>query len=148
MNFLSPFIPAWRPTSSRTLHIRHSSLQSFSSQKQSIFEILDTSSQGRLKSLTFLPSAACQAKNINAKPLDFPKDMKMLSYSGGEDAYFVRPDSIGVADGVGGWVSVKGANSALYSRMLMHYSALEFQNFDTPDFDADPLPLVGRSFPY
>lgn len=38
----------------------------------------------------------------------------------GEDAYFVRTDSMGVSDGVGGWSRHAGANSALFSRLLMH----------------------------
>lgn len=38
----------------------------------------------------------------------------------GEDAYFVRSDSLGVADGVGGWSGRKDADPALFSRLLMH----------------------------
>lgn len=42
----------------------------------------------------------------------------------GEDAFFVSEDGVifGVADGVGGWSSVKGADSAAYSRNLMRYA--------------------------
>lgn len=43
----------------------------------------------------------------------------------GEDAYFVRSDSMGVSDGVGGWSRHAGADSALFSRLLMH-SASDF----------------------
>jgi hypothetical protein len=123
----------------RPFHCKHSSLQSIT--RPSIFDLIDTSST-RLKQLSFLPSAASVAKNIHIK-LNIPDEMNLLSNSGGEDSYFIRSDSLGVADGVGGWVSVKGANSALYSRMLMHYSAMEFKNFESPDFEADPLPLLG-----
>ena len=44
----------------------------------------------------------------------------------GEDAYFIRSDSLGVADGVGGWSGKKGADPALFSRLLMHCVFLSF----------------------
>ncbi|KAI9088336.1 phosphatase 2C-like domain-containing protein [Phlyctochytrium arcticum] len=53
-----------------------------------------------------------------------------LSVQVGEDAYFVRSDSLGVADGVGGWAQVKGANPALYSRKMMHYASAELEKMD------------------
>jgi protein phosphatase PTC7 len=43
-----------------------------------------------------------------------------LSIGIGEDAYFLRNDSLGVADGVGGWSGHAGANPARWSRKLMH----------------------------
>ncbi|KAF8530165.1 phosphatase 2C-like domain-containing protein [Hysterangium stoloniferum] len=46
----------------------------------------------------------------------------------GEDAYFIRPDSLGVSDGVGGWSrssSPSSANSALFAKSLMHYCSHE-----------------------
>lgn len=43
----------------------------------------------------------------------------------GEDAFFLRPDAMGVADGVGGWTSRPGANAALFSRLLMHFTSVE-----------------------
>lgn len=48
-----------------------------------------------------------------------------LSIGIGEDAYFLRNDSLGVADGVGGWSGHAGANPARWSRKLMH-RALSF----------------------
>ncbi|KAG6840100.1 hypothetical protein C0991_008976 [Blastosporella zonata] len=50
----------------------------------------------------------------------------------GEDAYFVRPDSVGVADGVGGWakrcIPADGTSpSALFARRLMHYTAQQLE---------------------
>lgn len=41
----------------------------------------------------------------------------------GEDAYFTRPDSMCIADGVGGWASSGkgGANAARWSRLLTHF---------------------------
>ncbi|KAG2192582.1 hypothetical protein INT47_006034 [Mucor saturninus] len=49
----------------------------------------------------------------------------------GDDAYFKRQDALGVADGVGGWRTHKGANPALYSRKLMHYAQLELDRIKT-----------------
>ena len=57
----------------------------------------------------------------------------------GEDAYYFRHDSLGVADGVGGWCSVKSiscplifleADPALFSRRLLHYISLELDKYD------------------
>jgi hypothetical protein len=80
--------------------------------------------------LTFLPSAAGVGKNPSIE-LDIPNEDSLLSRSAGEDAYFLSSDSLGVADGVGGWSDVEGANSARYSRMLMHYAGLH-SNFIIP----------------
>jgi protein phosphatase PTC7 len=43
---------------------------------------------------------------------------------GGEDYYFIADDgrTVGVADGVGGWANVPGADAARYSRDLMTFS--------------------------
>ncbi|KAJ3342676.1 hypothetical protein HDU83_005993 [Entophlyctis luteolus] len=54
----------------------------------------------------------------------------------GEDAYFVRKDGIGVADGVGGWSQVlKGSNASLFSSRLMFHVAAQLDFFD--DFSND-----------
>ena len=44
----------------------------------------------------------------------------------GEDAFFVAANgrAWGVADGVGGWADVEGADSAAYSRTLMYYALM------------------------
>jgi len=47
-----------------------------------------------------------------------------LSVSVGEDAYFLRSDSLGVADGVGGWSGHAGANPARWARKFMHRESL------------------------
>lgn len=44
----------------------------------------------------------------------------LLSVQVGEDAYFVRHNSLGVADGVGGWAGRKGADPGLFAARLMH----------------------------
>lgn len=68
------------------------------------------------------------AANISMKQRVFSTSQKLtLSLSGdagksvsvGQDAYFLRPDSLGVADGVGGWAGHKNADPALFSRLLM-----------------------------
>ncbi|GAA5812476.1 hypothetical protein MFLAVUS_005932 [Mucor flavus] len=58
-------------------------------------------------------------------------DLIYSSTQVGDDAYFKRHDALGVADGVGGWRSHKGANPALYSRKLMHYAQLELDRIKT-----------------
>ncbi|GLE06903.1 hypothetical protein PINS_up016572 [Pythium insidiosum] len=42
--------------------------------------------------------------------------------TGGEDAWFVCSNTVGVADGVGGWAR-KGVDSGEYSRTLMSFGA-------------------------
>ncbi|CAO3586668.1 unnamed protein product [Absidia cylindrospora] len=61
------------------------------------------------------------------KPVNNPlqDDGIYTSVQVGDDAYFVRNDSLGVSDGVGGWRTHTGANPALYSRKLMHYAQVE-----------------------
>nr|KAJ3418987.1 hypothetical protein HK105_007554 [Polyrhizophydium stewartii] len=59
-----------------------------------------------------------------------PGQSEYASVQVGEDSYFMRPDSMGVADGVGGWSEVKGANAALYSLKMMHYAHSEFEKYD------------------
>ncbi len=66
---------------------------------------------------------------------------RLQSVQVGEDAYFLRPDSIGVADGVGGWASRAGADPALFSRLLMHFCAAELGKFD--GLSADQLAAKG-----
>ncbi|KAF9471833.1 hypothetical protein BDN70DRAFT_887695 [Pholiota conissans] len=57
----------------------------------------------------------------------------------GEDAYFVTPNALGIADGVGGWARVTPhaaqhqqypTPSALFSRRLMHFCAAELEALD------------------
>ncbi|SPO25297.1 uncharacterized protein UTRI_02578_B [Ustilago trichophora] len=66
---------------------------------------------------------------------------RLQSVQVGEDAYFLRPDSVGVADGVGGWASRAGADPALFSRLLMHFCAAELSKFD--GLSADQLAAHG-----
>ncbi|KAF8645386.1 hypothetical protein AX16_007888 [Volvariella volvacea WC 439] len=60
-----------------------------------------------------------------------------LSVQVGEDAYFIRDNAMGVADGVGGWARCKHhkdvrtpslhSPSALFARRLMHYCSAELE---------------------
>ncbi|KAJ7302931.1 phosphatase 2C-like domain-containing protein [Mycena albidolilacea] len=62
-----------------------------------------------------------------------------LAVQVGEDAYFVRENAMGVADGVGGWARVKHpapptgpSASALFARRLMHFCADEVDRASHP----------------
>jgi serine/threonine protein phosphatase PrpC len=102
--------------------------------------------------LRFIHSAAGHAKKTtrvqNMPPFDF------LSGAFGEDAYFRRHDALGVADGVGGWRNTANANSALFSRKLMHYASAECARFEDVDDEeafckydeADPVQVMTRSY--
>lgn len=65
----------------------------------------------------------------------------LLSVQVGEDAYFVRHNSLGVADGVGGWSGRKGADPGLFAARLMHRKSKEQQRDD-----ANYLTCRGRLF--
>ncbi|KIJ67255.1 hypothetical protein HYDPIDRAFT_127141 [Hydnomerulius pinastri MD-312] len=73
-----------------------------------------------------------------------PTEDLSLAVQVGEDAYFIRENAMGVADGVGGWSRAKGRHpvsskhasqdpspSALFARRLMHHCSAE-----TPEADA------------
>lgn len=79
----------------------------------------------------------------------------------GEDAYFLRPDAMGVADGVGGWsrAAPATANSALFSRSLMHFCSYELSLLSSPPpppspseisqpstIDVHPIDILQRSY--
>ena len=63
------------------------------------------------------------------------------AYRGGEDAYFIANDqkTVGVADGVGGWADVPGADPAKWSRDLMKLSS-ELCNLP------DPLKILDSAY--
>ncbi|KAJ3045353.1 hypothetical protein HDV00_010223 [Rhizophlyctis rosea] len=100
----------------------------------------------------FAHAASALPKNMRQLPKD---DGRFLSVQVGEDSYFSRHDSLGVADGVGGWSQVKGANPALYSRKLMHYCSAELEKYDdiaAIDYDpkeydkVDPKEVLQKSY--
>ncbi|KAJ3411851.1 hypothetical protein HDV05_001640 [Chytridiales sp. JEL 0842] len=79
------------------------------------------------QTLSFVHAASAMPKSSD---LDVTQPEGYSSVQVGEDAYFARTDSIGVADGVGGWSEVAGANPALYSLKLMHYVQQQLEDMD------------------
>ncbi|MBW0508551.1 hypothetical protein O181_048266 [Austropuccinia psidii MF-1] len=71
----------------------------------------------------------------------------------GEDAYFLRSDSLGVADGVGGWSGKPGANAGVFSSKLMHHCSIEMskhEDIDDVHFlsynSIDPVQVLQHAF--
>ncbi|KAF8737678.1 hypothetical protein AX14_012550 [Amanita brunnescens Koide BX004] len=88
------------------------------------------------------------------------EDDMCLAVQVGEDAYFVRDNAMGVADGVGGWARVKrndipvrssGAKapptpSALFARRLMHFCSAEVDTVSKPaPLSSPPSPPLRAS---
>ncbi|KAJ1557747.1 hypothetical protein HK405_015266, partial [Cladochytrium tenue] len=94
----------------------------------SLLEALSKELPRSRKTLEFLTGASAIPKNPRVKAPE--ADVSYLSVQVGEDAYFRRHDSMGVADGVGGWGEVKGAKAALFSRKVMHYASVQLEAFD------------------
>ncbi|KAL0580113.1 hypothetical protein V5O48_001889 [Marasmius crinis-equi] len=71
-----------------------------------------------------------------------------LSVGVGEDAYFIREDAIGVADGVGGWSRLCSPSagpstmtpSAMFAKHLMHYCSAEIHDFHSTKTASSPPP--------
>ncbi|KAL9937858.1 hypothetical protein V8E36_003403 [Tilletia maclaganii] len=81
------------------------------------------------------PSPQPQPPTERPRPRGIRQDGRIVherlrSVPVGEDAYFLREDALGVADGVGGWASRPGADPALFSRLLMHFCSVELSRFD------------------
>ncbi|EGG10268.1 uncharacterized protein MELLADRAFT_115584 [Melampsora larici-populina 98AG31] len=66
-------------------------------------------------------------------PKKSSRDHDCLSQQIGEDSYFLRNDSLGVADGVGGWSGKPGANSAWFSNQLMHHCSFELSRYENTE---------------
>ncbi|KAJ7036522.1 phosphatase 2C-like domain-containing protein [Mycena alexandri] len=78
-----------------------------------------------------------------------------LAVQVGEDAYFVRENAMGVADGVGGWARVKHAApptgpsaSALFARRLMHFCADEVDRASHPHSHAHSSQTHAQQHPH
>ncbi|GJN92244.1 hypothetical protein Rhopal_005274-T1 [Rhodotorula paludigena] len=76
-----------------------------------------------------------------------------LSVGVGEDSYFLRADSLGVADGVGGWSGHAGANSARWARKFMHHCSAELARYENVDdelflqyYEVDPVDVMQRAY--
>ncbi|KAJ1332798.1 hypothetical protein BSLG_008427 [Batrachochytrium salamandrivorans] len=99
--------------------------------KPSIFAVFEKSASQLKKSYQFTLAATGKAKSSDAiikNPIRGSSEYASIQV--GDDAYFTRYDSMGVADGVGGWNEVPGANPALYSLKMMHYTHAEFDKYD------------------
>ncbi|ORZ23307.1 phosphatase 2C-like domain-containing protein [Absidia repens] len=101
-------------------------------------------------SYRFASGAAGFAKH---RPQQQPTSDAYCGHQVGEDAYFLRHDSLSVGDGVGGWVNTDDAQPALYSRKLMHHAYLELERYDNiedPLFcqyeKANPLTILQHSY--
>ncbi|KAF9523003.1 hypothetical protein CPB83DRAFT_910953 [Crepidotus variabilis] len=76
-----------------------------------------------------------------------------LSVQIGEDAYFVRDNAMGIADGVGGWARSAApysthhpSPSALFSRRLMHFCSAEIDTLsNNGSTDLRSIPSSGSS---
>ncbi|KAJ2811709.1 hypothetical protein H4S07_001884 [Coemansia furcata] len=85
--------------------------------------------------------------------IDVPEEE--MATSAGEDAFFHRPDALGIADGVGGWAGVKDADPSLFARRLMHHVSLEIQRYEDIDdemfshyYDAAPVDILRRAYEF
>ncbi|CAG8500535.1 36298_t:CDS:2 [Racocetra persica] len=100
------------------------------------------------KPLALIHGASGIAKHTN-KFVSTANDKQYFSVCCGEDSFFRRHDSLGVADGVGSWRNVDSdkflANSALYSRKLMHYAYTELEKHDNIK-DVNPTKIMQASY--
>ncbi|PVU96176.1 hypothetical protein BB561_001340 [Smittium simulii] len=101
-----------------------------------------------LKSTTITPSLQ------KAYPLQNTLlDNSELSFNVGEDAYFVKSDALGIADGIGSWSQKLAADSALFSKRLLYNSHSEISRFDDIEDDlftryteATPVEVLSNAF--
>ncbi|TFK71397.1 hypothetical protein BDN72DRAFT_837606 [Pluteus cervinus] len=78
-----------------------------------------------------------------------------LAVQVGEDAYFIRDNAMGVADGVGGWAKSKHNDlsltsqspSAMFSKRLMHYCAAEIETASRQVPSSPPPPFFSTACP-
>eukprot|EP01117_Protostelium_nocturnum_P014624 TRINITY_DN5585_c0_g1_i1.p1 TRINITY_DN5585_c0_g1~~TRINITY_DN5585_c0_g1_i1.p1 ORF type:complete len:413 (-),score=123.06 TRINITY_DN5585_c0_g1_i1:133-1203(-) len=65
---------------------------------------------------------------------------------GGEDAFFVSPYAVGVADGVGGWNEI-GIDPSLYSRKMMEGADKSVKEWKE-EKELDPVVILREAFDY
>ncbi|CAG8546291.1 phosphatase 2C-like domain-containing protein [Gigaspora rosea] len=133
---------------------KHTKYQEVSSIKHvssshSVLSFLDKPFSSSQNSLSLIHGASGIAKHTN-KFVSTVKDKQYFSVCCGEDSFFRRHDSLGVADGVGGWRNVDSdefliANSALYSRKLMHYAYTELEKYNNVK-DVNPTKIMQASY--
>lgn len=150
---------------------RHASLErtratvikcTYRSNSQSIFDFVDRAPKAVAKSYCFASGAAAFPKNESitlrgssskARVDLLESEKNLLSVTCGEDAYFVRSDGLGIADGVGAWAysDDNRANSAWFSTKLMHYMSETLEKMsDLSEVDyhinADPVAVLEHSY--
>ncbi|KAK2765447.1 hypothetical protein FQN54_008300 [Arachnomyces sp. PD_36] len=64
----------------------------------------------------------------------------------GDDAVLVAKNFIGVNDGVGAWAMRPSGHAALWSRLILHFWALEVEHLTEETRDPDPLQYLERAY--
>ncbi|ODH53672.1 hypothetical protein GX48_00090 [Paracoccidioides brasiliensis] len=64
----------------------------------------------------------------------------------GDDAVLVSENYLGVNDGVGAWAAKPQGHAALWSRLILHFWALEVERNVTGDSAPDPVSLLQRAY--
>ncbi|KAL4802740.1 hypothetical protein BDV18DRAFT_154078 [Aspergillus unguis] len=66
--------------------------------------------------------------------------------SNGDDAVLVAENFLGVNDGVGAWATKPRGHAALWSRLILHFWALEVEQIHSPDDAVDPIAYLQRAY--
>ncbi|KAL4944029.1 hypothetical protein BDV06DRAFT_210597 [Aspergillus oleicola] len=64
----------------------------------------------------------------------------------GDDAVLVTENFMGVNDGVGAWATRPRGHAALWSRLVLHFWALEVEQISNPDATVDPIAYLQRAY--
>ncbi|KAI9371994.1 hypothetical protein BJX61DRAFT_534330 [Aspergillus egyptiacus] len=64
----------------------------------------------------------------------------------GDDAILVTENSLGVNDGVGAWATRPRGHAGLWSRLILHFWALEVERIHSPDAKVDPIKYLQRAY--
>ncbi|KAL6231844.1 hypothetical protein BDW75DRAFT_233276 [Aspergillus navahoensis] len=64
----------------------------------------------------------------------------------GDDAVLVTENFLGVNDGVGAWATKPRGHAALWSRLILHFWALEVERIPSPDAKVDPITYLQRAY--
>ncbi|KAL4999244.1 hypothetical protein BDV10DRAFT_193708 [Aspergillus recurvatus] len=64
----------------------------------------------------------------------------------GDDAVLVTENFLGVNDGVGAWATKPRGHAALWSRLILHFWALEVERIPSPDAEVDPVAYLQRAY--
>ncbi|OAL68805.1 hypothetical protein A7D00_7295 [Trichophyton violaceum] len=76
--------------------------------------------------------------SVNGEPL--------RGLTNGDDAILCSPNFLGVNDGVGAWASKPQGHAALWSRLILHYWALEVENRLTGSPKPDLIECLQRAY--